>query len=142
MSPGKTLAILLGVSALSVHAQPAQQVYKHVDEQGRVTYSQTPPAKDAKRIDVPPPRKIVPRGPDYEREVLRRQAYEDRRLQHERAQHERQEALEQARRKHEDSLRAECLTNRGSDCNDPQTLRRMETDRGPSRYRPTAGRGN
>lgn len=131
----------LALAASVAAAQPARQAYKHVDEQGRVTYSQSPPTGDAKKVDIPPPRKSVPYSQrDTEREAIRRQEYENRR---QRAEHERQaqrEALEESRRKQIEALRAECNRNRGTDCNDPETIRRMEADRGPSRYRPTATR--
>ena len=137
------LLLALGLSAAAASAQqPARQAYKHVDEQGRVTYSQTPPPKEAQKMALPPPRTTtLPPGRDYEREALRRQEYEDRRVQHERAQRERQEALDAERGKRVEDLRAECLRNRGTDCDSPDTLRRMEAERGPSNYRPTTGRG-
>ncbi|MCC6532347.1 MAG: DUF4124 domain-containing protein [Burkholderiales bacterium] len=124
----------------TANAQSARQAYKHVDEQGNVTYSQTPPEKrDAKAIGLPPPRSAPPAGRDYERDVMRRQAAEDRRRDWERRQQERQAAVEEARRRRTEDLRAECNRNRGTDCNDPETIRRMEAERGPSQYRPRAG---
>jgi hypothetical protein len=105
-----------------------------------VTYSQTPPASDARKVDIPPPRQTDPTQRDYEREALRRQEYSERRQQYEREQAAHREAMAEARKKREEELRAECHRNRGTDCNDPQTLQRMEAERGPSQYRPTAGR--
>ena len=136
------LLLVVGLTAAAAGAQqPAKQAYKHVDEQGRVTYSQTPPAKEAQKMALPPPRTTSgPTGRDYERDALRRQEYEDRRVQHERAQRERQEAYDADRNKRVEDLRAECLRNRGTDCDSPDTIRRMEAERGPSNYRPTAGR--
>jgi hypothetical protein len=130
------IALIVALGCAGAQAQPARQAYKHVDEHGNVTYSQTPPSKDAKPIDLPPPRPVVPAGPDYERQVLRRQAAEDRRLEREQRRREQQEAMEAARRERADALRAECWRNRGTDCDDPETIRRMEAERGPSRYRP------
>ena len=130
---------ILAVATLGcagAQAQPARQAYKHVDDKGNVTYSQTPPDKNAKSIDLPPPRPAVPPAPDYERQAVRRQANEDRRLELERKRHEQQQAAEDARRNRVEELRAECWRNRGTDCNDPETIRRMEAERGPSRYRP------
>ena len=136
------LSIVIALAAASADAQqPAKQAYKHVDEQGRVTYSQTPPpAKDAQKVVLPPPRTPQQPGRDYEREALRRQEYENQRTQHERAVRERQEAVENDRNKRVQELRAECARNRGTDCDNPDTIRRMEAERGPSNYRPTAGR--
>lgn len=126
--------------ALIPLAAQAQKVYKHVDEKGNVTYSQTAPAGDAKAISVPPPRKVPPpsryRGDEVHAE---RQAERERlRLEHERRQEERREAMQEAQRKEQDALRAECARNRGTDCNDPATLARMKAERGPSQYRPRA----
>jgi len=126
--------------ALAVHAQPAREAYKHVDADGRVTYSQTPPEKDARKLALPPPRQGAYPSPDYEREAMRRQAAEDRRLEYERRMRERQEMLEEARKRRIEELRSDCLRNRGTDCNDPETIKRMETERGPSQYRPRATR--
>jgi uncharacterized protein DUF4124 len=136
------LLSVIGLAAAAAGAQqPARQAYKHVDEQGRVTYSQTPPAKEAQKMALPPPRTTTtPLGHAYEREAMRRQEYENRRVQHERAQRERQETLEAERSKRVEELRGECLRNRGTDCDSPDTIRRMEAERGPSNYRPTAGR--
>ena len=122
------------------NAQPARKAYKHVDENGRVTYSQTPPASDAKKIDLPPPRLAPNRARDYEREVIRRQANEDRRAEYERRRREREEALEEARRQRADELRAECNRKRGTDCDNPETLRRLEAERQYRPYRPRVRR--
>jgi len=117
---------------------PAQKVYKHVDEKGNVTYSQTPPANDAKTVRTPPPR-TYPNNPyalEEERRAERQARMDERQRDHERRQQEQQEAMQEARRKHVAALRAECERNRGTDCNDPATIARMEAERGPSQYRP------
>jgi hypothetical protein len=132
------LAAVVFVAAAQAGAEPARQAYKHVDEQGRVTYSQTPPAKDAKKMALTPPRSTPPPGRDYEREALRRQEYEEQRSRYERAHRERQAALEAERNKRIEALRAECHRNRGTDCNDPETVRRMEAERTPGQHRPIA----
>jgi len=124
------------------NAQPARKAYKYVDENGRVTYSQTPTAPDAKKIDLPPPRATPSTTRDYERKVIRRRTNEDRRAEYERRRRERQEALEEAHRKRADELRAECNRKRGTDCNNPETLRRMEAQRHYRPYRPRVRRNN
>lgn len=133
--------LLLGWSL--AHGQPARQAYKHVDEQGNVTYSQTPPAKDAQAIRLPPPQPAVPHASHEELRQMRRQARQDEHLQrqdYERHARERQAALEEARKKRYESLRAECVRNRGTDCDDPATIARMQAERGPSQYRPRVPR--
>jgi type IV secretory pathway VirB10-like protein len=141
----KTLSFLatfvLGLGL--AHAQPARQAYKHVDEQGNVTYSQTPPAKDAQAIRLPPPQPAVPHAAHEELRQMRRQARQDAHLQrqdYERHARERQAALEEARKQRYESLRAECVRNRGTDCDDPATIARMQAERGPSQYRPRVPR--
>ena len=122
------------------NAQPARKAYKHVDENGRVSYSQTPPASDAKTIDLPPPRLAPPGTRDYEHEVIRRQANEDRRAEYERRQRERQATLDEARSRRDDELRAECNRKRGTDCDNPETLRRLEVEHQYRPYRPRVRR--
>lgn len=134
-------AFVLGLS-LS-HAQPARQAYKHVDDQGNVTYSQTPPAKETQAIRLPPPRPAAPPNSSEELRQMRRQARQDtglHRQDYERTALERQAAMEEARNQRYESLRAECLRNRGTDCNDPATIARMQAERGPSQYRPRGPR--
>ena len=58
MKPNKFLTPLLMLSALSaalllVPSANAEDVYKHIDEQGRVTYSNKP-IKGGKKVDLPP----------------------------------------------------------------------------------------
>lgn len=137
------MKILIAVIALATAAATAhaQKVYKHVDEKGNVTYSQTPPAAEAKTVKVPPPRKSYSTNPylaEEERRAEREAAMDERRREAERRHHEQQEAMQEARRKHVEALRAECIRNRGADCDDPATIARMEAERGPSQYRPRA----
>lgn len=134
------LLLCAGFATSACAQSTAREAYKHVDEQGRVTYSQTPPEKDGRKIALPPPRQSAYGYPYDERAVMQRQANEDRRREYERQMRERQEALEEARKRQIEELRADCLRNRGTDCNDPKTIRRMAAERGPSQYRPTAGR--
>jgi len=44
-------SILLAIFSVACYAQP--QVYKHVDKDGKVSYSNAP-LKDAKKLDLPP----------------------------------------------------------------------------------------
>lgn len=118
-----------------------QKVYKHVDEKGNVTYSQTPPGGDATTVKVPPPRKVnSSSGSSYQRSeefrAEQRAERERRRLEFEQRQLEQREAQQEAERKRIEALRTECQRNRGTDCNDPATLARMEAERGSNQYRP------
>jgi hypothetical protein len=109
-----------------------RKVYKHVDEHGNVTYSQTPPvAKDAKAMDIAPahqgrggyPASAPPmRGRSYEIE-RRRQAE----LDYQRRQNDVRE--EKTR-----ELKAECVRQRGTDCDNPATLRYLDAQNIPRRH--------
>ena len=44
-------SILLAIFSVACYAQP--QVYKHVDKDGKTSYSNAP-LKDAKKLDLPP----------------------------------------------------------------------------------------
>jgi hypothetical protein len=138
MKPSYVPLIALAFAAVTAHAQ---KVYKHVDDKGNVTYSQTPPANDAKVVNVPPPRR-VPSSTSHQRNeefhALQQAEHERRRLEFERRQAEQREAQQEAKRKRDEALQAECQRNRGTDCNDPAALARMEAERGPNQYRPRA----
>jgi hypothetical protein len=123
-------AALTMVVAPAAHAQ---QVYKHVDDKGNVVYSQTPPAgKEADKVKVAPAyRSSAPPVRDYDTEVIRRQQAEDRRRENERLREEQRQQQEEARRKRDAALEAECVRNRGTDCSNPETWRRMEADQRP-----------
>lgn len=130
------LLIALVFAAPFAHAQ---KVYKHVDDKGNVTYSQTPPGSDATTVKVPPPRKVNSGSSHQRTEEMRaeqRAERERRRVEFEQRQAEQREARQEAERKRIEALRAECQRNRGTDCNDPATLARMEAERGSSQYRP------
>lgn len=137
MKPSHLLIVLVFI-ATSAHAQ---KVYKHVDDKGNVTYSQTPPANDAKTVNVPPPRRLPMNASQLRNEELRAEQQaerERRRLDFERRQAEQREAQQEARKQRMEALRAECQRDRGTDCNDPAAMARMEAERGPNQYRPRA----
>jgi len=129
--------------ALGCGTAQGQKVYKHVDDKGNITYSQTPPANDAKTVRVPAPRNSSNHPSnaylnEEERRAERRARMDEQQRDYERRHQEQQEAIKEARRKHVETLRSECERNRGTDCNDPATIARMEAERGPSPYRPRA----
>lgn len=127
--------LLLTLLSTAAGAQPTRQAYKHVDSEGRVSYSQTPPVSDAKKVDLPPPRKADQAQRDYEREALRRQEQLERRQQFEREREAEREAMVEARKKRETNyapnaiaIAARTVTTRARYS--------MEAERGPSQYRP------
>jgi len=109
-----------------------RKAYKYVDEQGNVVYSQTPPAdgRDAKQVDIASAQAgrqsyVPPPGPyDDPKRLSNRQDYETRRR-------EQQRLREEAQRKRLADLEAECNRNRGTNCNDPETLRLIESQKIP-----------
>lgn len=131
--------VVLGM-ALCVGAVAAERkAYKHVDEKGNVTYSQSPPADggQSKRIDISPaqegrggytpPASAYDNPRTYSRDADR-QRYND-------ATRERQIRQEEARQKRLAELEAECNRNRGTDCKNPDALRYQESTRVPGGYR-------
>ncbi|MCC7487059.1 MAG: DUF4124 domain-containing protein [Burkholderiales bacterium] len=116
----------------------AQQVYTYVDEKGNVVYSQTPPpGRDAGKVKVTPPARAAvqrPPGRDYEAEVIRRQRAEDRRREMEAQRDEQRQQMEEARKKRVAELEARCIRDRGTDCRNPETLRRMEAEERPGTF--------
>lgn len=127
----------LGIAVLGLMVcmpAPAQErkAYKHVDDKGNVTYSQTPPekAKEVKQVDIAPA--SAGRGGytgannDY-----RNQQSSSYRDQYNRAVQEQQKRREEAMQKRIGDLQAECNRNRGTDCNNPETLRLMEAQKIP-----------
>ena len=130
------LILRIGVLALGVAMSAgasAQKAYKHVDEKGNVTYSQTPPTegKKVQQVDISPAqqgRGGHPVSGSRDIQMQRYRSYQDERVQaHEVYQHQRREA-EQKRLA---ALRAECTRTRGTDCDNPQTLQDMEAQRKP-----------
>lgn len=125
----------------SAHAQE-RKAYKHVDKNGNITYSQTPPAdgKEAKKVDIAPAhrgRGGSPGGSDSYYDDPR--AYSSRygsrsygdapvtSVQQRPSAHEQRLA----------TLKAECERNRGTDCNNPAALQYQDSTSIPGgrRYR-------
>lgn len=127
------VAVTLAALLLDINAQAQERkAYRHVDASGKVTYSQTPPAdgKDAHKVDkvdISPAQRgrggYVDGGGSYS-------SYDDPRYYAgQRAYNPyagaavRQSVYEQ---RHAE-LRAECLRQRGSDCDNPATLRYLDS---------------
>jgi len=135
----KRLSIVLGLTAslalaFASHAIAQNKVYKIVDEKGNVSYSQSPPpaAKKVEAINVAPANSSEGRNktsPDLARQ--RNNQYEAMNEQRMEAIRTQQKAREDAERARVDSLRAECSRNRGTDCDNPETLRLLEAQRQP-----------
>ncbi len=132
-------AAVLGLLVCSATMAEERKVYKHVDEKGNVTYSQTPPMSGAKakKVDVTPAytgrggntRSVSPYDNPHS------YSQDDRQQQHKDALQESQQRTEEARKKRLADLEAECVRNRGTDCKDPQALRYQESTQIPRGYR-------
>lgn len=125
--------LVLGLAVCTVALGTERKAYKHVDEKGNVTYSQTPPveSKKVQQIDISPAQ--AGRGGhavtgSRDLHMQRSRSYQDDYSQA-RENHERQRR--EAEQKRLDALRAECARNRGIDCDNPETLRQMEAQRIP-----------
>ena len=121
-----------GLAAAATAGAQERKAYKYVDEKGNVVYSQTPPTgKDAKQIGIAPAYRgqggSTARGP-YDDP---RHYSNDRHDQHQDAMRERQRAMEEAQKKRQAELEAECNRNRGADCKSPETLRLIESNQIP-----------
>jgi hypothetical protein len=123
---------LSALAAATVVTAQERKAYRYVDEQGRVVYSQTPPAgKSAKQVDIAPayrgsggntsplqyddPRRYSTMGDDRYAQSVREQ----------------QRKAEEAKLQRIAELEAECVRNRGVDCKNPETLRLIESNRIP-----------
>jgi hypothetical protein len=127
--------IAAGVLASASAAAAERQAYKYVDEKGNVTYSQTPPTqgKDIKKMDISPANSgrggavggVQPGTNPYQ------QQYYSNRDEYQRAMQAQQKQREEAQQKRIADLKADCYRNRGTDCENPETLRNMEAQRIP-----------
>ena len=132
--------LLLALLACSLSVAQDRKVYKYLDENGKAVYSQVPPASAAKGVTTittepayrgrggySPPVSPLDNPQNYSRDEQRYRAAS--------ALRQRQEQAEQARNKHLADLKAECNAQRQVDCNDPATLRYIESTRMPRGYR-------
>lgn len=131
--------VVIGVMLCAGAFAAERKAYKHVDEKGNVTYSQTPPADagQTKRIDIAPAQEgrggYAPPASSYDNprtysRDAERQRYED-------AARARQQRQEDARQRRLAELEADCNRNRGTDCKNPEALRYQDSTRTPGGYR-------
>lgn len=114
------------------------RIYKHVDEKGKVTYSQTPPSNGAaaKKMDATPAYRGQGGyniGSPYDDPRVYSQDYWQYRQNE--ALRQRQQQMEDARKKRLADLEAQCNRNRGTDCSNPDVLRYIESTNTPRVYR-------
>jgi hypothetical protein len=125
MSKMKWLLLVLTISAATITSAVERKAYKYVDEQGNVTYSQTPPVtakSEPKKVDISPAHQG--RGGDAsDRITYPRDRYT--------APRDQVRSLGPASNDKQAQLIAECERNRGSNCRDPATLRYMEDQNRP-----------
>jgi hypothetical protein len=116
-------------------AAQSNKVYKYTDEKGNVVYSQTPPMNGAKaqKLDSKPAYSgRGGAGPSYSiYDYPFIYSFDGVLWQYGQAARRYREQREDARQKHLADLEARCNRNRGTDCNDPETLRYMESTRIP-----------
>jgi hypothetical protein len=125
------LAGLLAALACGALVAAETRIYKYVDENGKVVYSQTRPSNGApaQRVEASPAYRG--RGGDNAYPTASdNPAYyagDDARYRAQQAAHERQRRREEAAARHEADLKARCNRGRGADCDDPRALRYMES---------------
>ena len=101
MIPPRAFALLL--AGLAWQAAHAQQLYKWVDSEGRVTYSSTPPPAGARAETVAKPLQPSPEEIRQSEERVQREEAQARELKQQRLE---QEAAEREREAEEARLRA------------------------------------
>jgi hypothetical protein len=124
-------AVLLLIPAIHVTTVIADsQVYKHVDENGKVTYSEIPPSEkgETKQINVSPSLSSTGGYPINKIIIIHHYSSNERNLE---AMQERQKIQNEAKQKRMDDLKAECNRDRGTDCDDPNALRYLEATKIP-----------
>ncbi len=110
-----------------------RKAYKHVDANGKITYSQTPPAdgKDAKKVDISPAQRG--RGGD----AGRYSSYDDPRYYANRQSHSTygsaMQSAQAAREQRLAAVQAECVRQRGVDCNNPAVVQYLDSTSIPRR---------
>ena len=141
MTPKLIALAVLWTAFCAGAAAQGNKLYKYTDEKGNVVYSQTPPMNGAKaqKLESQPAYSgrggATPSYSPYDNPGV--YSNDDVRWRYEEAARRRQEQQEQARQKRLADLEAQCSRNRGTDCNDPETLWYLDSTRTPGgRYRP------
>jgi hypothetical protein len=131
-------AFLLGLLLCGAAMAEERKFYKYVDGKGNIAYSQSPPmtGTDVKMLDTHPAYRgkggYSMSGSPYDDPRVYSQDYRQELQQ--KALQQRQRQMEDARLKRFAELEAECNRNRGTDCNDPEALRYIESTKIPHRY--------
>ena len=99
-----TRALALLLAAMACHPAHAQQLYKWVDSEGRVTYSSTPPPSGARAETVAEPPKPTREEVEQTESRLKREREAARKLEQQRLE---QEAARREREAEEARLRAQ-----------------------------------
>jgi len=124
------LTLLSGANAFTQE----RKAYRHVDAAGNVTYSQMPPvnAKESKSIDISPAQRG--RGGDTSGYSVydNPHSYSER---HDRYYGTTPRQGTHAYEQRMAELRVECLRQRGADCNNPATLRYLDSTHSPGQVR-------
>ena len=132
-------AVLLGLLLCGAATAEERKIYKHVDEKGNVTYSQVPPMSGASVEKLKTQPAYGGRGGNSTSgspsDDPRRYSQDYRQDEIKKALQQRQQQMQDARNKHLAGLEAECIRNRGTDCNNPEVLRYIESTKIPHSYR-------
>lgn len=126
--------MLLAVSVSNCALSQERKAYRYVDAAGNVTYSQTPPAdgKTAKPVDIAP----AQRGRGGSASGY--SPYDDPRYYSNPYANNANTSAQASQAQREQRLaavKAECLRQRGTDCNNPATLQYLDSTSIPRRGR-------
>ena len=132
---GITGLLLLALMAGGQAFAQERTAYKHVDANGKITYSQTPPVdgKDAKSVNIAPAQRG--RGGN----AGSYSSYDDPRYYANQPSYYSQgsgaQSSQTARDQRLAAVKAECLRQRGADCGNPVTLQYLDSTSIPRRGR-------
>jgi hypothetical protein len=131
-------AVLLGLLHCGAAMAEERKIYKHVDEKGNIVYSQLPPMNGASAEKLKTQPAYVGKGdnsvPFSRYDDPRSYSQDYRQDQIKKTLQQRQQQTEDARSKRLAELEAECNRNRGTDCNNPEVLRYIDSTKIPRSY--------
>ena len=129
----KFMVAALLCACVAGHAAEDRRAYRHVDNEGRVTYSQTPPVngRPAQEVNIRPAQSgrggvVMPYN-----EYLPGSAFYGQRAQWQSPRYSNAAVNNNAREQQLAALKAQCVSNRGTDCNNPQALQYLQASQLP-----------
>lgn len=120
-------------ASLTSHAAEDRRAYRHVDAAGRVTYSQTPPVngQPTQEVSIRPAQSgrggvVMPYNEYFPGSAIYGQS-----AQWQSTRYSNTAANTNAREQQLAALKAQCVANRGTDCNNPRALQYLQASQLP-----------